>query len=139
MKNTCFLLGQIFMYAALSTNINNERKGMIPMKKLFSRAITGMMTAAAAVTLCLSASAAGLSPSTGEQKNMLPFILAGVGLLAVLAIVALTVLEQKKKSTPPQAAPSDIAPKITPETTPGVSSETSSSTSSDQTDEWKDL
>lgn len=59
-----------------------------------------------AITGGIAVSAAGLSPATGETFNPLPYILGGIGLLAVIALVVLTVLEQKKKNgggppTPP--------------------------------------
>lgn len=56
----------------------------------------------------LSAAAGGLSPATGERTNTLPFVLGGVGLVAVAALVVLTVMDaKKKKNTPP---PTDTPP-----------------------------
>lgn len=40
-----------------------------------------------------------LSPATGEQKSMWPWIVGGVGLVALAAFVVLSIMQKKK--TPP--------------------------------------
>lgn len=40
-----------------------------------------------------------LSPATGEQKSMWPWIVGGIGLVALAAFVVLSIMQKKK--TPP--------------------------------------
>lgn len=71
------------------------------MKKLLTLLAACILGAAG-----FGASAAGLSPATGDPgTGPLPFILGGIGLVAVIALVAVTILDQKKKkdaAQPPQ-------------------------------------
>ena len=71
------------------------------MKKLLT-----LLTACVLGAAGFGASAAGLSPATGDPgTGPLPFILGGIGLVAVIALVAVTILDQKKKkdaAQPPQ-------------------------------------
>mgnify|MGYP001523642281 CR=1 FL=1 len=51
----------------------------------------------------------GASPATGETVKVLPWVFGGIGLVAVIALIVLTVLDAKKKQasqtggTPPAA------------------------------------
>lgn len=67
------------------------------------------MTMPATLTLiaaaAFGASAQTVSPATGEQVKPLPFILAAVGLIAVILLVVLMVMEQKKKKGGNQTPP----------------------------------
>ncbi len=62
-------------------------------------------SAALALMGALPASAA--SPATGEQTSPVPYILMGIGLAALVAVVVLTMVSKKGKGTPP-APPTDI-------------------------------
>lgn len=39
----------------------------------------------------------GASPATGEPVKVLPWVFGGIGLVAVIALIVLTVLDAKKK------------------------------------------
>ena len=56
-----------------------------------------LMTALMAAVGCLGAAAEGASPVTGEDSNPLPFIIAGVAVVLLVALVVLSVLTKKKK------------------------------------------
>ena len=56
---------------------------------------SAVLTLAAAGAFGVSAQAQ--SPATGESVKSLPFILAAVGLIAIILLVVVMVLEQKKK------------------------------------------
>lgn len=47
---------------------------------------------------------ATLSPATGEQASIWPYVIAGIGVLALAAFVVLSVL-QKKQNTPQDPTP----------------------------------
>lgn len=56
-----------------------------------------LLAAATAATACLSASAQGFSPATGESVSAMPFIIMGVAVVLLIALAVLTVLSKKKK------------------------------------------
>lgn len=59
-------------------------------------------------SLARMAAADTLAPATGERASVLPWVLGGLGLIAVAALLVLTALDAKrKKNTPPEppAAP----------------------------------
>lgn len=75
------------------------------MKKLLTLLTAGILGAAG-----FGASAAGLSPATGDRgTGPLPFVLGGIGLVAVIALIAVTVLDQKKKKDAAQNPPGQAA------------------------------
>ncbi len=56
-----------------------------------------LMTLLTAALTCLGVSADGVSPATGEKSNPLPFILAGVAVVLIVALIVLSVLSKRKK------------------------------------------
>ena len=58
----------------------------------------------AATIIALPVAAA--SPATGEQNSPVPYILMGVGLAALVAVLVLTMAGKKKKD-PPSVHPSE--------------------------------
>lgn len=65
-----------------------------------------------------------LSPATGEQKSMWPWIVGGIGLVALAAFVVLSVMQKKKTPSddgqPPLAeAPAEPSPDDVTEETMG--------------------
>ena len=67
--------------------------------------LTGLAAAGWAALLPLRASAA--SPGTGEDpRSPIPFILAGIGLALVIAMVVISTMSKKKQGdTPPPEGP----------------------------------
>lgn len=72
--------------------------------------LTGFTAAGLAALFPLGASAA--SPVTGEApRSPIPFILAGIGLVLVIAMVVLTSMSKKKQGdTPPPMPPQPPTP-----------------------------
>ncbi|HIW73436.1 MAG TPA: hypothetical protein H9684_03865 [Firmicutes bacterium] len=60
-----------------------------------ARAVLAAAPTAAAA--CWGVSAQGASPVTGEPFNPLPFIIAGVAAVLVIALIVLSFLTKKKK------------------------------------------
>ena len=63
----------------------------------YTGAARALMTMLTAALTCLGVSADGVSPATGEKANPLPFILAGVAVVLIVALVVLSLLSKKKK------------------------------------------
>lgn len=77
--------------------------------------LTGFTAAGLAALFPLGASAA--SPATGEApRSPIPFILAGIGLVLVIAMVVLTSMSKKKQGdTPPPEGPQPPASPMPPQ------------------------
>lgn len=65
-------------------------------RKLTSGAAGAVLTG----VLC-ALSAAAASPATGERSSPVPYVLMGIGLAALVAVLVLTMVSKKKKDNSP--------------------------------------
>lgn len=77
-----------------------------------------------------------LSPATGEQKSMWPWIVGGIGLVALAAFVVLSVMQKKK--TPPDDGQPPLAESPAEPSPDDATEETTESTADTDTPEPQD-
>lgn len=86
---------------------------------MLKRKLTSGLAAAVLTGVLCSLSAAAASPVTGERSSPVPYVLMGIGLAALVAVLVLTMVGKKKKDGSPTPPADSYEPRQNDDQGPG--------------------